>query len=85
MPIYDVRTYDSDAPVGIHTFGGFFGELLISLHCLNENLTAKGENPSFEMRAETIMQFMKELFEDGYPQGICTLKLTRDPLTEPEK
>ena len=31
------------------------------------------------------MQFMKELLEDGYPQGVCTLKLTADPLTEPER
>ena len=85
MPIYDVRSYDAEAPTGIHTFGGFLGELLISLHCLNENLTAKGENPSFEMTAESIMQFMKELLEDGYPQGICSLKLTSDLLTEPEK
>ena len=85
MPIYDVRAYDADAPAGVHTFGGFIGELIITLHCLNENLTGKGENPSFEIRADTIMKFMEDLFADGYPHGICTLRLTADPLTEPEK
>lgn len=85
MPIYDVRSYDAEAPAGIHTFGGFVGELIITLHCLNENLTSKGENPSFEMQAETIMKFMEDLLADGYPQGVCTLRLTADPLTEPER
>jgi len=85
MPIYDVREYDAEAAPGIHTFGGFVGELIISMHCLNENLTAKGENPTFEMNAESIMKFMEELLVDGYPAGICSLRLTEDPLTEPEK
>lgn len=85
MPIYDVREYDAEAAPGIHTFGGFVGELIISLHCLNENLTAKGENPTFEMNAESIMKFMEELLVDGYPAGICCLRLTDDPLTEQER
>ena len=33
MAIYDVRQYDllEDAPAGVHTFGGFFGELCLAL------------------------------------------------------
>ena len=84
MPIYDVRDYDADAAPGIHTFGGFIGELMMSLQCLYDNLTTKGENPSFEMKADTIMKFMEELLVEGYPGGICSLRLTAEPLTENE-
>lgn len=85
MPIYDVRDYNAEAPPGIHTFGGFIGELMMSLQCLYDNLTAKGENPSFEMKPDSIMKFMEELLVDGYPAGICSLRVTGDPLTEPER
>lgn len=83
MPIYDVRDYESEAP-GIYTFGGFIGELILSLSSLNEYLTTKGEMPSFEMPADSILKFIEELLVDGYPAGICTLKLTSDLLSEEE-
>jgi len=33
-PIYDVREYNLENPAGIYTFGGFIGELMMSLYCL---------------------------------------------------
>ncbi len=39
VPIYDVRTeFDAAAPAGIYTFGGFIGELMITLSALNEQM-----------------------------------------------
>lgn len=34
IPIYDVRDYNPEAPVGIYTFGGFIGEVLLTLSAL---------------------------------------------------
>ena len=85
MPVYDVRSYEADQPAGIYTFGGFVGELMITLSTLHENLTAKGENPGFEMKGDLIMKFLEELLIEGYPAGICFIKLSADPLTEAER
>ena len=82
---YDVRGYDPEAPSGIFTFGGFIGELIIALSALNDSIMAKGENVAFEMRSDTIMKFLEDLLLEGYPQGICFLHLTHDPLSEKER
>ena len=85
LPIMDVRDYNPENPVGIYTFGGLVGELMVTLNSLQENLTSGGQNVGFELLAETIMKFLEELLVDGYPQGVCFIKLTQDPLTETEK
>jgi hypothetical protein len=79
---YDVRGYDPEAPSGIFTFGGFIGELIIALSSLNDSIMSKGENAAFEMKSETIMRFLEDLLLEGYPQGICFLHMTHEPLTE---
>ena len=84
VPIYDIRDYNMEQPAGIYTFGGFIGELIITLSSLHEHLTAKGENPGFEMKSDSIMKFLEELLLDGYPQGICNLKVQAEPLNEAE-
>ena len=40
VPIYDIRDeFDAAAPAGIYTFGGFIGELMVTLSSLNEHMT----------------------------------------------
>ena len=34
LPIYDIRDYSADVAPGIYTFGGFIGELMITLQAL---------------------------------------------------
>ena len=31
------------------------------------------------------MKFMEELLLEGYPAGVCTIKVTADPLSEDEQ
>lgn len=83
LPVYDVRDYSSDAP-GIYTFGGFIGELMITLHTLNEYMNTKSDT-KIEMDESSILKFLEELLVDGYPHGICTIKLSDDPLSEVER
>jgi len=52
LPIYDIRGYMPETPSGIFTFGGFIGELIIALHCLNEYMSARVEYSGFEMKSE---------------------------------
>ena len=46
MPVFDVRDYKVDS-AGIYTFGGFIGELMLSLSQFNETLTTKMDLPAF--------------------------------------
>ena len=85
LQVLDVRDYNPEAPAAIYTFGGFIGELIITLNSLQENLTSKGENVGFELTAESICDMLKELLLEGYPQGICYLKLKKEPLQEDMK
>ena len=84
MPIYDVRDYTPDAPSGIYTFGGFVGELIIALNSFNEYCNTKSDT-KIEIDENTILKFLEELLLDGYPQGICTIKMEEDPLNDMEK
>jgi len=83
LPVYDVRDYTADAP-GIYTFGGFIGELMITLNTLNEYMNTKSDT-KIEMDESSILKFLEELLVDGYPHGICTIKLSEDPLNEMER
>ena len=88
MPIYDVRDYvDETQPPGICTFGGFIGELLITLSSIEQCILKSNENYGFKFDAEQIGNFLTEILVEngGYPTDILTLKLPRDPLTEDEK
>ena len=82
-PVYDVRDYGDMAP-GIYTLGGFIAELMITLHSLQDYMISKGDAPTFEVNADIVMKFMEDLLVDGYPAGICTLKVNNDPLSEEE-
>ena len=85
LPIYDIRDYNTDAAPGIYTFGGFIGELMITLQALQEYMMTKAENPApFEIKAEGILKFLEEMI-DGYPAGLAFLRLTGDPLPEEDK
>ena len=84
LPVYDVRDYSGDTP-GIHALGGLPGELIISLQAFRDNLMASGMGNGAEIRADTIMKFLEELFADGFPVGACFIRLTKDPLSEEEK
>ena len=45
----------------------------------------KSESPApFEIKAEGILKFLEEMI-DGYPAGLCLLRLTADPLPEEDK
>jgi len=52
LPIYDLRDYVPGTPPGIFTFGGFIGEFITALHCLNEYMNARVEYSGFEMKSE---------------------------------
>ena len=84
MPVYDVRDYTADAPSGIYTFGGFIGELMITLNTLQEYMNTKSDT-KIEMDEQSILNFIQELLVDGYPQGICTIRMDEDPLDAMEK
>jgi hypothetical protein len=84
VPIYDLRNFQAELPSGIYTFGGFVGELVMTLNALNEHMT-KGLGHTFDIKADTIMRFLEELLIDGYPQGICFIKVDADPLNDVEK
>ena len=85
LPIYDIRDYSTDVAPGIYTFGGFIGELMITLQALQEYMMTKADNPApFEIKAEGILRFLEEII-DGYPAGLCVLRLTADPLPEEDK
>ena len=36
------------------------------------------------MGSEQIMKFLEELLVDGYPQGVCFLRVAQEPLSEAE-
>ena len=85
LPIYDIRDYNTDAAPGIYTFGGFIGELMITLQALQEYMMTKVENPApFEIKAEGVLKFFEEIIE-SYPAGLCFLRLEADPLPEEDK
>lgn len=84
MPVYDIRDYKEERPAGIYTFGGFIGELIISLAAMQEHLIMKADG-SFEIKYDTVMKFLEELLLDGYPQGVCFINLTQDLLSDVEK
>lgn len=85
MPIYDVRDYvDETQTPGICTFGGFIGELLITLASIEQCILKSNENHGFKFTAESIQNFLTEILAEigGYPVDLMTLKLPKDPLTE---
>lgn len=84
MPVYDIRDYKEERPAGIYTFGGFIGELVITLASLQEHLMMKNDG-NFEVRNDTVMKFLEDLLLDGYPQGVCFINLTADLLSDVEK
>ena len=79
MPIYDIRDYTIEAVPGIYTYGGFVGELIISLFCLQSHVLSKPENAGFTMDGAQMDGFIKELFADAFPQGIAYLRVPADP------
>ena len=76
LPIHDVRDYNPENPVGIYTFGGFAGELMLSLQSMVDCLRRTEDNIGFELKADQVMKFMEELMNEGYPLGVCHLKIT---------
>ena len=82
LPVHDVRDYNPEAPVGIYAIGGFTAELMITLHALQSTNT----DEHFQVKTDKVMKFLEELFitEGGYPQGICHIKVKKDPLDERE-
>jgi len=85
MPVYDVRDYNFSAPTGIHTFGGFIGELVISLCSMQETMTSRMDMPGFEINRAQVLGFLEELLLEGYPADICTVRLTEYPLSVEEQ
>ena len=85
MPVYDVRDYNFSAPAGIHTFGGFIGELVISLCSMQETMISRMDMPGFEINRAQVLGFLEELLLEGYPADICTVRLNEHPLSAEEQ
>ena len=82
LPVLDIRDYNPENPVGIYAIGGFVAELMISLNSLHKITQANDE--LFSIRTEHVKKFFEELFNEGYPQGICHIRVTKEPLDERE-
>ena len=52
MPVYDVRDYDAESSAGICTFGGFIGELLITLTSVEQSILKSNDCYGFKFNAE---------------------------------
>ena len=77
MPIYDVRDYAEGKPNGVCTFGGFIGEMLLTLSSIEQSILKKDESYGFKFDSEKIQAFLNEMFVEtgGYPVGICGVKI----------
>ena len=78
IPIFDIRDYNSEAPAGIYTYGGFLGELIVSLFCLQTNVLSKPENVGFKIEADMIESFLRDFFVDGFNPGTAYLRVTAE-------
>ena len=87
MPVYDIRDYDERQAPGICTFGGFFGELLITLSSIDQCITRNSEIAGFEFSVEQVQAFLYDLLSDAnaYPQDVLSVKLVKEPLREEDK
>ena len=78
IPIFDIRDYNAEAPNGIYTYGGFLGELIVSLFCLQTNALQKPENIGFKIEADMIDSFLRDFFVDGFNPGTAYLRVTSE-------
>lgn len=85
MPVYDVRDYRHDSVPGIYTFGGLFGELIVTLTAFQETMQTRMEMPAFELKRDQVLKFFEEILLEGYPQEVCHLKLSGELLSERER
>jgi len=84
MPIFDVRDYDQTVP-GVYLIGGFIGELIITLTCLQDYILANPQNQNFAFKQDELDQFLVDLLAfNDYPEEICYLPLVEDLGTDKE-
>ena len=60
MPIYDIREYHPQSPVGICVIGGFVGELLMTLNALNDSILSNPNLNEFRLNSDQIERFVED-------------------------
>lgn len=55
IPVYDIRSVtNKEAPLGMHVFGGYIGELIFSLSALQDFATATTATADFKFELSEI-------------------------------
>ena len=79
IPVYDIRDYIHEAPAGIYTYGGFLGEVILSLFCIQSHVLSKPENAGFKIDTDATEAFLRDLFVEGINPGIAYIKVSTEP------
>lgn len=72
LPVYDIRSVtNKEAPLGMHTIGGYIGELIFSLSALQDFATANPITADFKFEQSEIEAFMLDYFgtEEFFPNA----------------
>ena len=79
LPIYDVREYHPQGPIGICVIGGFIGELLMSMNALNDAILANPNLNDFKLNSESMERLIEDWMKAGeFPEGTCVVKITEE-------
>jgi hypothetical protein len=79
VPIYDIREYHPQSPVGICVIGGFVGELLMTLNALNDSILSNPNLSDFRLNSDQIERFVEDWMRSGeFPEGTCVIKITQN-------